>query len=194
MGVEGRLPVLSSGSKLVVMARHGQTDDNLEPLRFQGRSDTPLNSTGEAQAEFLAEIASGLGFQAVWTSDLARAKSTADAVARRIGVEPVIDPRLSEGDRGRWEGLLMSDVSESEPQLFAQWRAAGDGFRFPGGETLVEHQDRVASALVDIDETGLSTLVVCHGGSIRTVLCARSGAGLGAFHEWDVPNCCLVRL
>ena len=194
MGALSRLPYLPELGPMVALARHGQTDDNVEPLRFQGRTDTPLNQTGEGQAKRLAEMVVGLGFEAVWTSNLSRARATADAVCDRLGLEQIVDARLSEGYRGRWEGRLMADVEAAEPEMFASWRRPDPDFRFPEGESIAEHQDRVAEVLEEIRETGLSTLVVCHGGSMRTVLCSLSGLGLAAFHQWDIPNCAMVRL
>ncbi|HLH64293.1 MAG TPA: histidine phosphatase family protein [Solirubrobacteraceae bacterium] len=179
----------------VRLARHGQTDDNLPPLRFQGFSDTPLNDTGRRQARELAERVAGDGIASLWSSDLSRARETAEIVGARLGLAPVLDARLREGDRGRWEGLLMDEVRRAEPERYAAWLRAGPGFRFPGGESLCEHQARVLEALREIRASGpLPALVVCHGGSIRAVLCARDPRGLSAFHEHDVPNVALVAL
>lgn len=179
----------------IVLARHGQTDDNLPPIRVQGFRDTVLNEVGRAQARELAERVAGDGIRAIWSSDLSRAADTAAAVGERIGVEPRLDARLREGFRGRWEGHLFVDIERDEPELFAAWRRAGAGFRFPDGESLVEHQQRVLATLDDVVAAGeLPALVVCHGGSIRVVLCARDPRGLDAFHDFAVPNVGLVPL
>lgn len=173
----------------ILLARHGETDDNIEPIRIQGSRDTPLNQIGRAQAAALAQRMAGQSIASLWASHLKRARETAEIVGRRLGLETHVDPRLAEGHRGRLEGRLWQDVARDEPELYAAWRAAGEGFRFPEGESLREHSDRVMAALDDVRASGrLPALVVCHGGSIRTVLCARSGRGLDAFHEWRVPN------
>jgi broad specificity phosphatase PhoE len=180
---------------MILLARHGETDDNRPPLRFQGRRDTPLNDTGRAQAAQLAQRVEGEGFRALYTSDLSRARETAEIVGRSIGLEPVVDARFAESDRGEWEGRLMDDVAAEDPERYAAWRRAGERFRFPGGESLREHMDRVIAALADIAETGpLPALVVCHGGTIRVALCHADSRGLDAFHDPDVPNGTLVRL
>ena len=179
----------------VVLARHGETNDNVEPLRFQGWRDTPLNDIGREQAARLAGKVSGSGIASLWSSDLSRARETAEIVGERIGMTPTLDPRLREGNRGRWEGHLFRDIARDEPELYAAWQRAGEEFRFPGGESLREQQDRVMDALGDIHETGrLPALVVCHGGSIRAVLCKRDPRGLDAFHDFEVPNVALVPL
>jgi broad specificity phosphatase PhoE len=179
----------------ILLARHGETNDNLEPFRFQGFTDTPLNDTGRRQAHELAERVAGDGIASLWASDLSRARETAEIVGARIGLSPTLDARLREGARGRWEGHLMVDIEREEPELYAAWRRGGADFRFPGGESLSEHQRRVSDALTDIHAAGpLPALVVCHGGSIRVMLCARDPRGLDAFHEFDVPNVAVVPL
>ena len=179
----------------VRLARHGETDDNVPPLRFQGWTDTPLNDTGRRQARELAEGVAGDGIASLWASDLSRARETAEIVGERIGMAPVLDARLREGARGRWEGHLMQDIERDEPERYAAWRRAGAAFRFPGGESLLEHQQRVTEALGEIHATGpLPALVVCHGGSIRVMLCAADPRGLDAFHTFEVPNVGVVPL
>ncbi|HWE09346.1 MAG TPA: histidine phosphatase family protein [Solirubrobacteraceae bacterium] len=179
----------------ILLARHGETNDNLEPFRFQGFTDTPLNDTGRRQAHELADKVAGEGIASLWSSDLSRARETAEIVGERIGLTPTLDARLREGCRGRWEGHLMVDIERSESELYAAWRRGGADFRFPGGESLLEQQQRVQAALEDIHAAGpLPALVVCHGGSIRVMLCARDPRGLDAFHDFDVPNVAVVPL
>ncbi|MGH2861956.1 MAG: histidine phosphatase family protein [Solirubrobacteraceae bacterium] len=180
----------------VLLARHGQTDDNLEPLRAQGFRDTPLNELGLEQARALAQrVATELELRSLWSSDLSRAAVTAEIVGRRIGLQPRLDPRLREGNRGDWEGRLFVDIAREEPDAYAAWRRGGADFRFPAGESLQEHSDRVWDALEEIRASGpLPALVVCHRGSIRVVLCRRDPRGLDAFHDYDVPNTGVVAL
>jgi 2,3-bisphosphoglycerate-dependent phosphoglycerate mutase len=180
---------------VILLARHGETDDNREPIRIQGRRDTPLNDTGRAQAAELAELLAGEKIASLYTSALSRARETAEIVGRRIGLEARVDERLGEGYRGELEGLLWRDVAADDPDLYAAWRAAGDTFRFPGGESLLEHQQRTLAALADVEAAGeLPALVVCHGGTIRVALCHADARGLDGFHDWEVPNVALVPL
>ena len=179
----------------ILLARHGETDDNLPPLRFQGFRDTPLNHTGRRQAHELADRVSSEGMRSLWSSDLSRAAETAEIVGERIGLRPRVDSRLREGDRGDWEGHLFSEIEREQPDLYAAWRRAGADWRFPGGESLAELAERVAAALDDVRQTRqLPALVVCHGGPIRAMLCRRDPRGLDAFNEFEVPNGALVRL
>ena len=173
----------------MLLARHGETEDNRPPLRFQGWRDTPLNDTGRRQAHELADQLTGRGIASVWSSDLSRARETAEIVARHLGLSACLDARLREGNRGRWEGRLFPDVARQEPELFAQWEHAGADWRFPGGESLAEQQARVSESVQDVRSTGrLPALVVCHGGSVRVMLCLSDPRGLDAFHDYAIPN------
>lgn len=180
---------------MILLARHGETDDNVPPLRFQGQRDTPLNERGRAQARELAERVATLDppVASLWTSDLSRARETAEIVGAQIGLEPRLDARLREGWRGEWEGFLFDEIAAADPERYAAWRApdAQIGFRFPGGESLAEQQARVLACLREI---ATPALVVCHGGSIRTQLCRQDPRGLAAFHTFEVPNIALVAI
>jgi broad specificity phosphatase PhoE len=179
---------------MILLARHGQTDDNCPPLRFQGSRDTPLNEHGRQQARELAAELAGEGLDRIVSSPLSRATETAEAVAGATGLEVTHDSRLAEGDRGGWEGMLMEEVKRLHPDRYAAWRRADPGFSFAGGESLLEHQARVAEALDELRTLPGKTLVVCHGGSIRVELCRHDPAGFARFFEWDLPNCVVVRL
>jgi 2,3-bisphosphoglycerate-dependent phosphoglycerate mutase len=185
----------SDAGGAILLARHGETDDNLEPLRFQGFRDTPLNDVGRRQAGELAERVADEGIVSVWSSDLVRASETAEIVGAHLGLPVRTDARLREACRGQWEGHLFEDVARSEPERYAAWMRAGADFRFPGGESLREQQDRVSAALHDVRRSAeLPALVVAHGGSIRVMLCLRDSRGLDAFHDFRVPNVAVVRL
>ncbi|MEA2145936.1 MAG: 2,3-bisphosphoglycerate-dependent phosphoglycerate mutase, partial [Solirubrobacteraceae bacterium] len=80
----------------VLLARHGETDDNREPIRVQGFTDTPLNDTGREQAAELAARMADAGLASVWASDLSRARETAEIVAAAVGCDVALDERLRE--------------------------------------------------------------------------------------------------
>jgi broad specificity phosphatase PhoE len=179
----------------VLLARHGETDDNREPLRFQGWQDTPLNDSGRRQAAELAERMADKGIDSLWSSDLSRARETAEIVGVRLGLVVTLDARLREANRGRWEGLLFRDVARDEPELYARWMRGGADWRFPGGESLREQQQRVHACVERIRMVGsLLALAVCHGGSIRVMLCCSDPRGLDAFHTFKVPNTDVVKV
>lgn len=187
------MPAEPPAGGVLLLARHGQTNDNIEPIRVQGFSDTPLNELGRRQAHELAERAAGMGLGSLWCSDLSRAAETARIVGERIGLAPQPDARLREGNRGDWEGKRFIDVAVEDPEGYAAWLRAGADFRFPGGESMREHCDRMLAVLAEIRVRGpLPALVVCHRGSIRVALCSRDPRGLDAFHEYEVPNTAVV--
>jgi broad specificity phosphatase PhoE len=173
---------------VILLARHGETDDNVAPQRFMGSRDTPLNARGREQAAALADAVADRGVRALWSSGLSRARETADIVGAALGLQARIDDRLAESHRGRWEGRLVTDIARREPELWAAWQRGGAGFRFPGGESLLEHQARALAALDDVRAGPLPALVVAHGGTIRAIAAASHPRGLDAFHDLEVPN------
>jgi broad specificity phosphatase PhoE len=179
------------GSASVYLARHGQTAYNLE-RRFQGHLPVPLDETGRAQAQELAKRASAHGFAALWCSPLRRARETAEIVGQRIGLEPLEESRLMETDAGDWTDRLFVDVQAEAPDAFARFAAGDPSFAFPGGESFVHQERRVAAALEDLERGTLPALVVCHGMVIRAALSSR--AGRWEPHAERVPNGALVPL
>jgi broad specificity phosphatase PhoE len=177
---------------MILLARHGETTYNAE-RRFQGWSPKAvLTEKGIAQAHELAEQAAGHDFAALYVSPLQRARQTAAIVGERIGLEPIVDERFAETETGDWTDQLYDDVDQD---LYAQWEHAGEDWRFPGGESLAEQQERVIAGLVDVTQNGkLPALVVCHRGTIRVALCHTQQRGLDMFTEIDVPNGGLVQL
>ncbi len=175
----------------VYLARHGQTAYNREG-RFQGQQEIPLDDTGRAQADELAERAARYGFAALWSSPLLRARETAAAVAARTGLEPVLDPRFMETDSGEWTDRSFAEVMAEAPERFAAFAAADPDFSFPGGESFAQQEVRVAAALEDVERGPLPALVICHGMVIRAALASRSDHRLDRFTR--VPNAALVPL
>jgi broad specificity phosphatase PhoE len=170
------------------LARHGETDANAEG-RVQGTIDPPLNDRGREQARELAREAAPLGVRALYTSQLRRARETADIIGEELGLEPRVDARFAESDRGEWEGRLAAEIREEDPDGWAGSLAAETGFRFPGGESLEEHAARVEAGLADVARGPLPALVICHGGTIRRALAARSPEQLT---DLAVPNASLT--
>ena len=175
----------------VFLARHGQTAYNHEG-RFQGQQQVPLDATGREQAAELADRAVRYNFAALWCSPLLRARETADAVAARIGLEPVEDARLMETDAGDWTDRTFADVRSEAEELFDRFAAADPAFAFPGGESFAEQEVRVEAALADVERGPLPALVVCHGMVIRAAIYRRSGKDGTMFKR--VPNAAIVPL
>ena len=129
---------------MLILLRHGQTAANAKAL-LQGRMNLPLDPEGERQAarsgEYLREK---FPDALVVCSPLTRAHQTASAITGNVS----IDERFIELDYGDWDGVALTDVDQT---LWAQWRN-DPSFRPPGGETLVELENRVRPAFEEISE------------------------------------------
>jgi broad specificity phosphatase PhoE len=180
---------------VILLARHGETDDNAPPRRVQGRLDPPLNGRGREQARELAErVAAEHDIAALWVSNQRRALETAAIVAEATGLEPRVDARFAEADWGRWQGRLVDDILREEPELLAAFGEGRPDFRFPEGESLQEHIDRTWAALDDVARGALPALVVCHGGTIRCALAREHPDGIAGIGGMRIPNGALVPL
>jgi len=132
--------------RLLFLFRHGETDWNHEG-RLQGHTDTPLNVTGLAQARALAESLRPHQLEAVVSSDLARARTTAQIVVKALRVPLFIEPGLRETDVGAAEGLLWAEAKTRFGEgLTERWYSDGD-VAFPGGETGIATRMRGLAGL-----------------------------------------------
>ncbi|MGL6235145.1 MAG: histidine phosphatase family protein [Segniliparus sp.] len=184
----------------LVLLRHGQTDFNFSG-RMQGHLDPDLNATGQAQAARSAQELAKREPLLIVTSDLVRARQTAQALTEASGVELRVDTRLRETDLGQWEGRTPAEVEETHPGAVEEWRA-DPTYAPPGGETRVQVGAR-ALALVDElreqfslwgDEPGRPVVLVAHAGVIGGLTAALlelplaewmqvRGLDNGAWHE-----------
>jgi len=119
----------------LLLVRHGETDWNADG-RLQGHTDRPLSEFGRRQARQLAEELADEELDAIYASDLSRARETAQVVGARLGLAAVLDPDLREKDWGTWEGLTA--VEREQVEL--------------AGESTEAHKDRVLGALKRIAE------------------------------------------
>jgi probable phosphoglycerate mutase len=180
----------------LLLARHGETDWNSE-RRWQGHADRPLNDAGRAQAGELAGSLDGAPLAAIYSSDLARARETAEIVGARLGLRVVLDPGLREVDVGDWSGVRHDEIAERFPEGFARWQDGLHGWE--GGESYEEMRERAVATLLRIaaahrDET---VLVVAHGGTIRACDAAARGLTYRESRQATLPpagNCSVREL
>jgi probable phosphoglycerate mutase len=145
-----------------VLLRHGQTTWNIEN-RFQGHTDIPLDDTGRQQAERAGRMLAALRPDAIVSSDLVRATSTAQPLARLTGLVTSLDKDLRERSGGLWEGLTDAEIRERYPRERESWDP-------PEGESRPVVAERVARALrraADNIPPGGLAVVVSHGAAIR---------------------------
>lgn len=151
----------------LLLARHGQTDLNIDE-RWQGRLDLPLNATGRAQAEALAQaLPAGIG--AIVASPQQRARQTAEVVAAARGLAIEFDAAFRERDFGVFEGLTSEQAREQYPALWAANAAYRWDLCPPGAESTQAVVDRVSAGLAELlrRHAGRRVLLVSHGFVVR---------------------------
>lgn len=159
----------------LLLVRHGETAWNREG-RYQGRTDTALSESGEAQARALGARLAGLPIQIAICSPLTRTRRTAQGVLGERGVTLETDEALIEISHGQWEGQLASDIELSHAEMFGTWRSRPDRDvpAGPGAETLGDVEARAWPVLVRTcarlgpDDTAL---IVAHDAVNRVLLC-----------------------
>lgn len=168
----------------VWLVRHGETLWNRE-RRFQGHEDIPLSDQGRAEARACAALLKGLHFDALFSSDLARASETAELAFAAHGLNLECDPRFRE----RHMGVLQGHTREEIPQLFpSAWAAFNENAPNceveGGGESIAMVRDRFFEGLGAIFENwqGKRVGVVSHGGVAR--VCIRHLLGI----RDDIPS------
>jgi broad specificity phosphatase PhoE len=166
----------------ILLARHGQSDWN-RTRRWQGFADRPLTERGHAQAAELAERLADIALDAIYSSDLARARITAETVASVQGLEVTQLRELREVNVGSWEGLTREEAKARDPDGFRRWEAGGTGW--DDGESYPEMSARVLGAVAEIARAheGGRVLVVAHGGPIRAVHAAALGMDVEAYRR-----------
>lgn len=146
------------------LVRHGQTDWNLHGI-YQGQSDIPLNETGIAQARALAATLNGTRFDAIYSSDLARALQTASLIAAVLGLPVNPDPRLREINQGVWEGQTIDAVRQKYQPDFSPNPKYISTPRAEGAESLEQVIRRVVAAANEYHQrhNGGRVLLSTHG-------------------------------
>ena len=154
---------------LVILVRHGQTDENVSG-RISGQGPVPLNARGQEQARLAAEVLAPLGITHIFSSPLVRARQTAEFLAERLQKSIKEIPDLREVGYGDWEGKTFNEM-RTHPVAHQVFNDPINA-TFPNGESLLEVQQRGIRVIEWVRNTypqGLVT-VVSHGDVIRTAL------------------------
>jgi broad specificity phosphatase PhoE len=179
----------------VYLARHGQSDWNAAG-RWQGHADRPLTELGLRQAADLAVALADVPLDAVYSSDLRRARETAEAVAAPRGLAVHTLPELREVDVGSWSGLTRAEAKERFPQGFRRWTDGGHGWQ--DGEPYDRMAERVVAVVrrIAAEHEGGSVLVVAHGGPVRALHAVALGLDVSEHRRLRPvePNARLSRL
>ena len=157
--------------KRILLIRHGQTDWNIEG-RWQGHLDVPLNAEGLEQAAALAKYLRGRPITAIYSSDLKRARTTAEAIADALALTVHDDPRWRELNLGIFQGMTTSEINGKYPEEARKMREDYLDYRIPTGETRRAMQNRAYEAYCEVvtQEEGPEIAIVSHGGTIRVLI------------------------
>ncbi|HEY2992551.1 MAG TPA: histidine phosphatase family protein [Methylomirabilota bacterium] len=171
---------MAGRATLIYLLRHGAVV-GAETRRFIGHLDVPLSETGELQCARQAERLRTVPLAALFSSDLARARRSAEIIGAPHGLTPAIVPALREMDMGRWDGLTAGEIRAREPAAFADWMSRVGEFPFPEGESVPDLLARVAPAFdaIAAAHAGRAIAIVAHGGPNRALLCRALGLPLG---------------
>jgi probable phosphoglycerate mutase len=187
-------PKPSERPTVVLLIRHGTTPTTGKVL--PGRAPgLHLAEQGRAQAEAVAGRIAVLADRehgapvAVYASPLERTTETARPIARALGLRVRSDRGLLECDFGGWTGKKLADLSKKPEWTTVQRNPSG--FRFPGGESFLEMQTRMSSALARLvaEHPGRTIVAVSHADPIKAAVAQAAGTPLDLFQRLTVAPC-----
>ena len=172
----------------VILLRHGRSVSNTAHT-LAGRSEgVELDAKGVSQADALVERLAGLPITALVRSPLLRCRLTLEPLAAALGLEPLVDERLSEVDYGQWTGRQLGELVK-EP-LWTVVQQQPSAAVFPDGEGLAQVQARAVAAVRDHDRrlaeehgTDVRWVACTHGDVIKSVVADALGAHLDSFQR-----------
>ncbi|MFT4173156.1 MAG: histidine phosphatase family protein [Rhodocyclaceae bacterium] len=174
------------------LVRHGETDWNVA-RRLQGFTDIPLNAEGLRQAHAAAAHLTQEGFEAIYSSDLQRARATADIIAKQVGLRVADDARLRERNFGVLQGMTPDEAAARYPDIQPRIRARDAELAPPEGESLAVFAERVRDGLDSIAgrHPGQTILVVAHGGVLDIAYRIATGKPLSEARDFALGNATL---
>lgn len=172
-------------NRRLILLRHGQTEYNAT-RRMQGQLDTELSATGVEQARAAALLMREFGVAKILSSDLLRARRTAEIVGAVLGLEITCDERLRETHLGQWQGKTHQEVDDADASIRAHWRNTAS-WAPPAGESRLDVARRVRPVVDELMEhysewDNSAVLIVAHGGTISALT-----ASLLEFGEHQYP-------
>ena len=179
----------------IIAIRHGETAWNADG-RIQGQLDIALNPRGLWQAARLARALAAEPIAAIYASDLARARSTAEPLAGAIGVSLALEASLRERGFGAFEGQTFDAIRAAAPEDARRWSKREPGFAPAGGESLLKFRDRVltAASAIAARHAGQQIALITHGGVLDVLYRAATRQELQAPRTWELANAAINRL
>lgn len=160
----------------IYLIRHAEAEGNLY-RRIQGHWDGSITPLGLQQIDALAQRFRREHIDALYCSDLSRARATAEAITRYHDIPAVVTPRLTEICMGVWEGRAWGDVEHEFPEQMRWFNTDPDRWSVPGCEPIRDVQKRMKRAIEDLAarHDGQTIVLVSHGMAIRAYLCTVLG-------------------
>ena len=180
----------------IVLVRHGATDWNLQG-RCQGSADRDLSEVGVRQAEQTASLFSREKIHAIYSSNLRRARQTAELISQPHNLPVRIENDVRELDHGELEGLTFNEIKDNYADFLVRWRSEPAELRVPGGERLADVAARAWNGLSQIVERHLEgerILVVSHNFPILGIVCRVTGTHLNDYRTFHLNPCSVTRL
>ena len=177
------------------IVRHGETAWNAEH-RVQGQLDIPLNNIGLRQAQAVGRALKDERFDAIYSSDLVRARQTADPIANILSMKILLEKDLRERHYGIFERLTYAEVKVRYPEDYARFEARDPEYAFRTGESLRNFSARSISIITRIagSHPDRSVLVFTHGGVLDKLYRSITGLPLSAPRDFGIPNAGLNRI
>lgn len=176
----------------ICLVRHGETAWNAE-RRIQGQLDVPLSAVGHAQARAAANGLAREDFAAIYSSDLSRARQTAEAAGHLLRRPLHLRPELRERHYGIFQSLTYEEARLAFPGEFARHEKRDPDFACAGGESLRQFAARVVSFVQALAQRhrGEQVLAFTHGGVLDILHRHASGKSLSAPRDFEIPNAAL---
>jgi broad specificity phosphatase PhoE len=172
---------------IFLLIRHGE-NDYLKQGRLPGRlPDIHLNKRGREQAAALAESLKAAPIRAIYSSPLERAVETAGPLAQALGLPIQLRPALLDTDVGQWQGMHLKELRKLP--AWKQVQQQPSTFRFPGGESFLEIQERLVREIEQIRRLHKRRdmlALVFHSDPIKLVLAHFLGMPLDNFQKFGV--------
>jgi len=179
----------------IIAIRHGETAWNVD-TRIQGHLDIPLNDTGLWQARRLGAALADEPVAAIYTSDLQRARTTAQAVADTTGAPLTLETGLRERGFGHFEGRTFVEIEAELPDEARRWRQREPDYAPAGGESLTTVRTRIAQTVhrLAARHTGEQMVLVAHGGVLDALYRLATGQDTQSPRTWYLGNAAINRL
>ena len=174
----------------ICFVRHGETDWNIEQ-RMQGHIDLALNAKGEVQAVATGRCFSVMQASALYSSDLLRARQTAEPIAQALHLPIVLLPSLRERNFGRCEGMTFAEIAARNEEDARAIVSRDPDYAAPGGgESRRQHEVRILECVDGLvsDHPGKSIVVVTHGGVLDVIYRRVHGLSPEAPRDHQIPN------